>query len=453
MNDTTYDFIAIGLGPFNLGLACLTEPLDDANGLFLDRNECFNWHPGMLLETATLQTPFMADMVTLADPTSKFSFLNYVKSQGRIYAFYIKEDFFLMRNEYNQYCQWVIAQLPNIAFNRYVEQVEFDEQERCYNVHSICTKTGARIIYRARKLVLGTGTTPYIPSCCQPLSDKIRHTSSYLHDKAEIQAKKSITIVGSGQSAAEVYYDLLQDIEKFNYTLNWITRAPRFFPMEYSKLTLEMTSPEYIDYFHQLPASKRDQLMKAQKGLYKGINIALINAIYDLLYNKKIAGEIKTNLLTNADLKQCSFDEDSQRFSLSLHQMEQQQYYRLQTEALILATGYTYRMPAFLKTISSKIKFDEQGRFSVARNYSITEDNNIFVQNAELHTHGLVTPDLGMGCYRNSYIIKEMTGVEHYPIERTIAFQQFSVPEMDVISAEDIAEQELKQKHALTVAR
>ncbi|MEY2249309.1 SidA/IucD/PvdA family monooxygenase, partial [Streptomyces sp. BF23-18] len=25
--DTTYDFVGIGLGPFNLGLACLTEPI------------------------------------------------------------------------------------------------------------------------------------------------------------------------------------------------------------------------------------------------------------------------------------------------------------------------------------------------------------------------------------------------------------------------------------------
>ena len=25
---TTYDFVGIGLGPFNLGLACLTEPID-----------------------------------------------------------------------------------------------------------------------------------------------------------------------------------------------------------------------------------------------------------------------------------------------------------------------------------------------------------------------------------------------------------------------------------------
>ena len=60
-----------------------------------------------------------------------------------------------------------------------------------------------------------------------------------------------------------------------------VTRSPRFFPLEYSKLTLEMTSPEYIDYFHSLPMARRDQLMQEQKGLYKGINLSLINAIYE----------------------------------------------------------------------------------------------------------------------------------------------------------------------------
>ena len=28
MRTTVHDFAAIGLGPFNLGLACLTEPID-----------------------------------------------------------------------------------------------------------------------------------------------------------------------------------------------------------------------------------------------------------------------------------------------------------------------------------------------------------------------------------------------------------------------------------------
>ncbi|MEV5447989.1 SidA/IucD/PvdA family monooxygenase, partial [Streptomyces sp. NPDC052644] len=69
---STHDFIAVGLGPYNLGLACLTAPLDDLDGLFLEARDEFDWHPGMLLESTRLQTPFIADLVTLADPTSPY---------------------------------------------------------------------------------------------------------------------------------------------------------------------------------------------------------------------------------------------------------------------------------------------------------------------------------------------------------------------------------------------
>ena len=71
-----------GSGPFNLGLACLTEPIDELDGLFLEAKPDFDWHSGMLLEGAHLQTPFMSDLVTLADPTSPYSFLNYLKEIG-----------------------------------------------------------------------------------------------------------------------------------------------------------------------------------------------------------------------------------------------------------------------------------------------------------------------------------------------------------------------------------
>ena len=41
-----------------------------------------------------------------------------------------------------------------------------------------------------------------------------------------------------------MYADLLAEQEAHGFELNWVTRSPRFFPMEYTKLTLEMTSPE-----------------------------------------------------------------------------------------------------------------------------------------------------------------------------------------------------------------
>ena len=100
-----YDLIAVGLGPFNLSLACLAEPIETLDSLFLEQRDEFNWHPGLMLDGVTLQTPFMSDLVTLADPTNPYSFLNYAKQQGKLYQFYIRESFFLLREQYNQYCQ------------------------------------------------------------------------------------------------------------------------------------------------------------------------------------------------------------------------------------------------------------------------------------------------------------------------------------------------------------
>lgn len=434
MENKIYDFIAVGVGPFNLSLACLTAPIENLDGLFFDKNESFNWHPGMLLQDTTLQIPFLADLVTLADPTSPFSFLNYIKEQGKMYSFYIRENFLLLRNEYNQYCQWAIKKLPNVFFNTEVSMIEYDDNESVYIVSTVCTKTSKITYYKTKKIILGTGTAPHIPKSCQTLKGKAIHSSAYVQNKAALQKEKSITVLGSGQSAAEVFNDLLQEIDVYGYQLNWITRSSRFFPMDYSKLTLEMTSPEYVDYFYNLPAEKRDYLLKEQKLLYKGINKDLIETIFDTIYAKKVIGEIDVNLRTNAACIKADFDESKQSFKLELHQAEQDKKYRHVTDALVLATGYGYKLPPFLKGITDRIQWDDKGRFAANRNYSIDKNGGeIFVQNAELHTHGFVTPDLGMVCYRNSYIIREITGVEHYAVETKIAFQEFGVAVAEVV--------------------
>ncbi|MEM6050220.1 lysine N(6)-hydroxylase/L-ornithine N(5)-oxygenase family protein [Erwinia sp. P7711] len=421
---TVYDFVGIGIGPFNLGLACLSEPVAGLNGVFLDQNPGFDWHTGMMLESAHLQTPFMADLVTLADPTSPYSLLNYMKQKGKLYSFYIREDFFLMRKEYNQYCQWACAQLSNLRWNTRVEYVSYDDQQQCYRIKSVDTQTGQAQEWLAHHLVLGTGPVAWMPECSRPWRDRFTHSSEYLVNKAELQQKSSITVLGSGQSAAEIYYDLLSDIDSHGYQLNWVTRAPRFYPLEYTKLTLEMTSPEWIDYFHDLPPAKRDALNARHKNLYKGINSSLINDIYDLMYVKQLDGELNVNLFTHSELKDMRWL-SSGEFELSLHQQEQERDFTRRTEGLVMATGYHYRPPMFIEGISARLRWDEKGRYDVQRNYSIDYENKVFVQNAELHTHGFVTPDLGMACYRNSVLLRELAGREVYPVERQIAFQTF----------------------------
>ncbi|GHD99283.1 lysine N(6)-hydroxylase/L-ornithine N(5)-oxygenase family protein [Streptomyces alanosinicus] len=418
----TYDFVGIGLGPFNLGLACLTEPIDGLDGVFLDAKPDFEWHAGMFLDGAHLQTPFMSDLVTLADPTSPYSFLNYLKEKGRLYSFYIRENFYPLRVEYDDYCRWAAGRLSSVRFGRTVTEVTYEDELYVVRAH-----TGE--VFRGRRLVLGTGTVPFVPQACQDLGGDFLHNSQYMHRKAELQAKKSITIVGSGQSAAEIYYELLAEMDSHGYQLNWVTRSPRFFPLEYTKLTLEMTSPDYIDYFRALPEETRYRLEKQQKGLFKGINSDLIDSIFDLLYQKNVTSgdrPVPTRLLTNSSLTSARHDEGG--YTLGFHQDEQDKDFEIGTEGLLLATGYHYEPPAFLTPLRDRLLFDGHGRFDVARNYAVdVTGRGVFLQNAGVHTHSVTSPDLGMGAYRNAYIVRELLGTEYYPVEKTIAFQEFAV--------------------------
>lgn len=431
MKKPVYDFIGIGLGPFNLGLACLAEPVENLSTLFLEQKSHFAWHPGIMLDDSTLQTSFLSDLVTMADPTNRFSFLNYLMQKGRLYPFYISENYYPSRKEYNDYCNWAVGLLKNIRFMQEVRQIEYDEKYQVYLVSAHDCENETRKIYQAKHLVLGVGMQPYKPDCAHGFNKNIAHTSHYCFEKKKIQCCKSITIIGSGQSAAEVVDDLLNENEKFDYQLYWITRSPRFFPVDLSKITLEMTSPAYADYFYNLEGDQKAKLLGGQKALYKGINYELIEKIYRRLYEDKIKRRHSTRLMSNCELLSMHGSVDNTNiYDLHFRQQEQGRDFSLKSEAVIFGTGYEYCEPAFLKHIQDRIHYLDSGQYNVDRFYSIDGGRReIFVQNAELHSHGFVAPDLGMGSYRNACILNQICGRIVYPIEQKSIFQDFSVPD------------------------
>ena len=85
-----YDLIGVGIGPMNLGLSALAHPTP-LRTLFFDESEQFSWHPGMMIKDSMMQTSFISDLVTLADPTSPFTYLNYLRSLNRLHTFYFYE--------------------------------------------------------------------------------------------------------------------------------------------------------------------------------------------------------------------------------------------------------------------------------------------------------------------------------------------------------------------------
>lgn len=434
-----HDLLGVGTGPFNLGLACLAEPLG-LDAVFLDSRDGFAWHHGLMLDDATIQVPFLADLVTLADPTSPYSFLAYLKQVGRLYPFYIREDFQPLRAEYDAYCRWAAERVRGLRWGREVVDVRRegpgdDDEPPVYRVTAL-TREGTET-YRARHLVLGIGTTPWSPIDAGPLDGGgtvTLHASDYLHRREDLRSLGSVTVVGSGQSAAEIYHDLLSASAGVGPRVDWVTRSPRFFPMEYTKLTLEMTSPEYIDHFHELPPDQRDRMLREQRSLYKGIDAELINQIHDLLYRRSVQG-LGTGLLAAATALDGARREADPAIGtgaalhLDLHCTDTGRPWTHHTEGLVLATGYSPTPPRFLDGIVDEIDRDGRGRYRVARDHTVDRAHSfIHVQNAEEHTHGLAAPDLGMGAMRNSIILRGICGREVYPIESSIAFQQFGAP-------------------------
>lgn len=427
MTNDIYDIVGVGIGPFNLSLACMTAPLNNVKTLFFDSKPQFDWHSGIMPEWTTLQIPFFADLVTFADPTSPFSFLNFLKSQGRIYQYYIRESFFILRSEYNEYCQWAAAQLNSLRFGHQVTDIVYDSSSKIYTVTTQQSDNRVSQV-RTRHIVLGTGTSPVIPEFCQPFKQQLHLSADYLKHKQDYQHKKSITIVGSGQSGAEIFYDLLNDIDVHHYQLNWITRSDRFFAMDLNKLTLELTSPDYTDHFYHLPAEQRDDVINKQAVLYKGINTQLLDDIYDLLYIKTRKPNVATRLVAGTQVNHLHHDGDV--FTLDCTKQDASKNFTLTSEAVILALGYEYQQPDFLSSIAEYLCWDEQKRLMLTRNYAISHDHNVFVQNVGLYSHGISTPDLGMGCYRNAIIINQILNEEVYPVEKRICFQEF-LPDSD----------------------
>ena len=420
-----YDVIGIGVGPFNLGLACLTDPLD-LDTVFLEARDELAWHPGMMLDDATLQVPFLADLVTMADPTSRWSFLSYLKETGNLYPFYIRESFYPLRREYDDYCRWAAERLSSVRFGQAVVSVEHVED--CRGAAYVVT-TGTGEEYVGRRLALGTGTQPRVLDCVREAGGPATHSADYLTHKSELQQLDSIAIVGSGQSAAEIYLDLLTEAPDHGYALTWLTRSPRFFPMEYTKLTLELTSPEYTAYFQGLPELTRARLLRDQRSLYKGISGDLVDAIFDLHYQQRVTGDgPRTTLVTNTAVTGAAWNGTA--YDLELHHSETDESFGLRTQGLVLATGYAARVPDFLHGVRDRIAWDAEGRYVASSSYAVDHwGQEIFVQNAEEHTHGFVAPDLGMGAYRNSVIVAALTGREVYPVEKRIAVQSFGVPD------------------------
>mgnify|MGYP005987082987 CR=1 FL=1 len=455
MNQTIYDLVGIGIGPFNLSLAALSDQTM-LKTLFIEQKQKFDWHPGLLIESTTLQVPFMADLVTMAQPCNEFSYLNYLHEQDRLYRFYYRENFLIPRREYNHYCQWAAEKLSQCIFGYKVLDIRHEESsgESHYVVHYENTLTNEEHFVASKHIVLGVGSVPFLPQALKNVDDEhIFHSSNYMSKKQSLISgpsdhKPTVTVLGSGQSAGEIYLDLLQqqrpspDVAD-EMVLQWFTRGDGFFPMEYSKLGLEHFTPDYQAYFYGLEQSKKDQILPKQDLLYKGMSAVVIAEIYDLLYERSACdAQPQTSLMAMSELVAVKKNTKGKRYTLQFKHTQQEKTFEVETDSLVCATGYSHKLPNVLAGINQLVDWDEtthKPRFKIDEQYRVkttAKAGNIYVQNAELHTHGVGAPDLGLGAHRSAVIINDILNDTLFKVRKKNAFMSFGVEQIKVTEPE-----------------
>lgn len=215
-----YDLVCIGFGPASLAIAiALHDRGVKARVLYIERQRRFIWHAGMLLPNARMQISFLKDMATLRDPTSKFTFVNYLKCKNRLVAFTNLSTFLPLREEYNDYMTWCADHFADhVAYGQETVSVTPNGNQkgpiRSWRVVSENIDTHAKNDVTTRHVVVAVGGKPKIPpGLSSDVSEpRIIHSSAYAREVPRLledpKQVYNLAVVGGGQSAAEIFNDL-----------------------------------------------------------------------------------------------------------------------------------------------------------------------------------------------------------------------------------------------------
>lgn len=260
--DEMHDLLCVGFGPASLAIGiALHDAMDPALNrsspgvtfkpkvCFLERQKQFAWHSGMLVPGSRMQISFIKDLATLRDPRSSFTFLNYLHNKSRLIHFTNLGTFLPTRMEFEDYMRWCAQRFDHVVSYR-EEVVEVipgsktDGKVDYFVVRSRNSETGMVSSRRARKVVVALGGKAKMPPGF-PQDPRIMHSSKYCTTlpgmlKNEFDAY-NIAVVGSGQSAAEIFHDLQRRYPNSRTTL--ILRDSALRPSDDSPLCVIPNDP------------------------------------------------------------------------------------------------------------------------------------------------------------------------------------------------------------------
>jgi lysine/ornithine N-monooxygenase/predicted FMN-binding regulatory protein PaiB len=422
--ENLYDYIGIGFGPSNLAVAVAASELPlPPSGLFLELKPSVQWHSGMMFDDARMQVFYLKDLVTLRNPTSKFTILQYLKTKGRLERFINLRESRLTRFEYQDYLGWVAS-----AFHH---QVRY--RSRAVQISPILNQSGDRIAalrvqvatedqpnervisYLTRNLIYAPGGLPY------QLEEQVKPSAAIMHSGDFLERfparfpdrnrSYAFAVVGSGQSAAEIARYLLREYPASRVDL--IVRGYGFRQADDSPFINEVFFAEEMARFHSLDeVSRHDELDCLRNTNYGVADLDLIRSLYQLTYLDEVHGRQRLRFRNFSTLVSAAErDGDIEAVVTDSTRMQVTSRYH----ALVLATGYRRQLDSLLfEPLLPFLRRDKKAGLLISRDYrvetTVPMDGGIYVQGLAESSHGIGDTLLSLLPFRSAEIIGSICG-------------------------------------------
>ena len=380
------DLVGIGFGPANMALAVALEEAERNGGpgldrLFLEARPAPCWHPDMLLESSLIQISVLKDLITPVDPTSRFTFLNYLKEQGRLFEFLNLRDLFPTRTEFNDYLRWVAGELSaRVRYGRRVRSVRPVERDGAVELLEVVATdqaTGEEERLLARNVVVATGARPWVPPGIElpggAWADRIFHSSEFMtrieRGFPDRGARHRFVVVGSGQSAAEILYVLMNRYPKADVSAT--VRGFGYKPADDSDFTNEVFFPRMVDFFFDLPDARRTQIVDSFRDVnYAVVDNPTIRKVYRAIYDERVAGRDRARVLPYLHLG--GVETRGETVLARFRDLIRDQERLLECDGLVLCTGYRWdKEHPLLEELAPWLETAADGGYRVLRDYRL----------------------------------------------------------------------------------
>jgi L-ornithine N5-oxygenase len=412
MANRDVELLAIGAGPSNLALAVALEELAPSlarDSLVIDRSPEISWQRSMLMPEVLSNTTFLKDLVTMRNPRSKFTFLNYLHSNGRLDQFVNLGSFAPYRHEVASYLKWAAESLALVELRLGLECVDITPIRTGGTLTGWEAQLADGDTIRSHHLSIAVGRDARIPDQLRDVkAERVIHSTEY-RQRIGTMARDvpyRVAVIGGGQSAAELFCAVLSDLPECHPTMVMRTVGPSYY--ETSKFNNELYFPSFVDRFHEARPEARHRILAEMRHTnYAGLSPDMIEWLYRQLYLDRLNGRNRLHMIRMHDVSDAHDDGDEVVLELTDWRTGATQ--ELRADLILLGTGFSPEMPRVVQRIADSIGLAE---IRVTRDYRLVVDQPstaaCYLQGVNEATHGISDSLLSVLAFRADDIVRDI---------------------------------------------